>query len=148
MSESPSNAFTNFAEQNTPAAVKAHQRAAAKRRAKAAEKELQERDDLLHIWTKWRCERIEALLAGPHGAKARLLVAFLERMTLDHGPQLIEFVRVGAWHHTDPDTHFEILSLINSALITLRERAGLPLFDDALPDEEPTAFLIIREMFR
>ena len=145
---SQSDAFLDFAERQTPAAVKARQRAVAKRREKAKEKALRERDDLFRLWKQWRHERLEALLAGPYGEPVRELLAFLQTMSLDEGPQLIELVRAGDWHRTDPDTRFEILSLINAALTTLREQHGLPPFDDALPDEEPTAFLIIREMFR
>jgi hypothetical protein len=145
---SQSDAFLDFAEQQTPAAVKARQRAATKRREKAKEKALGERDDLFRLWERQRRERIEALLVGPHGARARALIAFVQTMSLDDGPQLIEFVRTGNWHHADPDTQFEILSLINTAITALRERAGLLPLDDALPDEEPTAFLVLREMFR
>jgi hypothetical protein len=145
---SQSDAFLDFAERQTPAPVKARMRAAEKRRDKAKEKELRERDDLFRLWQQLRHKRIEALLAGRYGAKAQALIAFLETMTLDEGPRLIERVRAGNWQHADPDTRFEILSLINTAITTLRERAGLPPFDDALPGEEPTAFLIIREMFR
>jgi muconolactone delta-isomerase len=142
------NAFTEIGARQISAPVKARQRAAAKRREKAKEKALAERDDLLRLWKRWRHERLEALLAGPYGESVRELLAFLQTMSLDDGPQLIEFVSAGDWHRTDPDTRFEILSLINTALTTLREQHGLPPFDDALPDEEPTAFLIIRELFR
>jgi hypothetical protein len=93
-------------------------------------------------------DRLEVLLAGPYGEPVRELITFLRTMSLDEGPQLIELVRASDWHRTDPDTRSEILSLINAALMTLREQHGLLPFDDALPDEEPTAFLIIREMFR
>ena len=142
------NPFLDFAEKQTPAPVKARQRATEKRRAKVEQKALTERDNLLRLWKQWRHERVEALLAGPHGAEARALLAFLQAMSLDDGPRLVEFVRAGGWHRADPDTRFEILSLINATLTTLRERANLVPFDDLLPDEEPTAFLIIREMFR
>jgi hypothetical protein len=146
---SQSDVFTDFADANTPAVVKAHQRATAKRRAKAEEKALQERDDLFRLWTQWRHERVETLLSGPHGAKAQALLAFLQKMSLDDGPQLIELVRAGDWRHADPDTRFEILSLINTALVALRERHGLSPIDDGIPpDEEPTAFVVIRELFR
>ena len=69
-------------------------------------------------------------------------------MTLDDGVRLVEFVRAAGWERADADTKFEILSLINATITALRERAKLPPINDALPDEEPTAFLIIREMFR
>ena len=89
------------------------------------------------------------MLAGPRGTKARELLEFLQAMSLDDGPQLVEFVRAGDWHYADADTRFEILSLINTAITALRERQGLPPFDDGIPpDDEPTAFLAIREAFR
>jgi hypothetical protein len=146
--EHPTNAFLDYAEKQTPAAVKARQRAIEKRRATAAEKALAERDDLLHLWKQWRRERLEALLTGPHAAAARGLVDFLQTMTLDDDARLVEFVRAAGWAHVGADTKFEVLALINITITALRERAKLPPINDALPDEEPTAFLIIREMFR
>jgi hypothetical protein len=142
------NSFLEFAEKNTSAAVKARQRAAEKRRAKAAEKALAERDDLLHLWKQWRRERLEALLAGSHGAAAQELVAFLQAMTLDDGARLIKHVRAAGWESADADTKFEVLALINAAITALRERAKLPPIDDPLPHEESSAFLILRELFR
>src|SRR5215831_15359460 len=141
------NAFLDYAEKNTSATVKARQRAAEKRRVtKAEEKALAERDDLFRLWKKWRRERLETLLAGPHGIAAQELVAFLKTMKLEDGTRLVEFVCAAGWAHTDADTKFEILSLINATIIALRERAELSPISDSLPGEEPTAFLIIREM--
>jgi hypothetical protein len=142
------NAFLDYAEKQTPAAVKARQRAVEKRRATAAEKALAERDDLLHLWKQWRRERLEALLAGPYAAAARELVAFLQAMVLDDDDaRLVEFVRAAGWERVDADTKFEVLALINITICTLRERAKLSPINDSLPGEEPTAFLILREMF-
>jgi hypothetical protein len=143
------NAFLEFAEKQTPPSVKARQRATEKRRAtKAEEKALAERDDLFRLWKKWRGERLDELLGGPHGDAARELVTFLRAMALDDGARLVEFVRAAGWARTDANTKFEVLSLINAAIIALRERAGLTPISDSLPDEKPTAFLIIRELFR
>jgi hypothetical protein len=142
------NAFLEFAEKQTPASVKARRRAVEKRRATEAEKALAERDDLFRLWKRWRHERLETLLAGPHGDAARKLVAFLQAMTLDDGARLVEFVRAAGWAHADADTKFEVLSLINTTITALRERAKLPPFADPLPSAAPTAFLIIRELFR
>jgi hypothetical protein len=145
------NAFLDFAEKNVPAAVKAQQRAVEKRRTraaeKAAEKALAERDDLFRLWRKWRRERLENLLSGPHGERARELVAFLETMTLEDGARLVKLVRTAGWAGTDADTKFEVLSLINAAVTALRKRAGLAEIDDPLPPEKASAFLIIRELF-
>ena len=142
------NAFLDYAEKQTPAAVKARQRAVEKRRATAAEKALAERDSLLQLWKAWLRERLEALLSGPRGNAARELVTFLQTMTLDDGGRLVEFVRAADWARADADVKFEVLSLINAIITALRERAGLPAISDALPDEEPTTFIILREMFR
>jgi len=106
------NAFLDYAEKNTSAAVKARQRAVETRRTKAAEKAaekaLAERDDLFRLWKRWRRERLDELLAGPHGAAARELVAFLRAMTLDDGTRLVEFIRTAGWAPADADTKFEI----------------------------------------
>jgi len=142
------NAFLDFADKQTPAAVKARQRAVEKRRATAAEKELAERDDLFRLWKRWRRERLETLLAGAHGTAAEELVAFLNAITLDDDARLVEFIRAAGWADVDADTKFEVLTLINAAITALRERAKLPPIDDPLPHEESSAFLILRELFR
>ena len=146
------NAFLDYAEKQTPASVKARQRATEKRRAtaaqKAADKALAERDVMFAEWERWRRERLEVLLAGPHGAAAQELVAFLNAMNLDDGEKLVEHVRAAGWGETDADTRFEILSLISATITALRERAKLPPFDDPLPEEPSNAFLILRELFR
>jgi hypothetical protein len=142
------NAFLEFAEKQTPAAVKARQRAAEKRRATAAEKALAERDSMFSLWKLWRRERLDALLSGPHGNAARELVAFLQTMALDDGARLVELIAAADWKHANADTKFEVLSLINATITALRERGGLVPIDDPLPHEPTSAFLIIRELFR
>lgn len=144
------NVFVKFAEQQKPAAVKARERTTEKRRATAAEKALQERDDLFKLWRIWRRERIETLLNGPYGEAARDLITFLETMSLEDQPRLVQFIRNSVWRRADPDTRFQVLSLINIVITTLRERAGLPPIDDALPfsDETSGSFLVIRGWLR
>ena len=93
------NAFLEFADKQTPPAVKARQRAAEKRRVTKTEKKaLAEHDYLFRLWKKWRRERLEALLMGPRGAAAHKLVAFLQAMKLEDGTRLVEFVRAAAGH--------------------------------------------------
>lgn len=144
------NAFLEFAEKQTPAAVKARQRAAEKRRATAAEKALvkaaAEREDLFFLWRRWRKERLDALLAGPHAVAAGELVTFLNAMTLEDGTRLVEFVRAAGWVSADADTKFEVLSLINAAITALRERLDQEPIDDALPGEPLRAFQLIRRV--
>jgi transcriptional regulator with XRE-family HTH domain len=90
----------------------------------------------------------DAIGFDPGIALRKIQDAFLQAMTLGDGARLVEFVRAAGWERTDADTKFEVLSLINAAITALRERAELPPIDDALPDENPTAFLVVREMFR
>jgi hypothetical protein len=142
------NAFLEFAERQTPAPVKAQWRAAEKRQAKAAEKALAERDSLFSYWKLWRRERLEALLASPHGAAARKLVDFLQTLTLADEMRLVEHVRTNGWADADPGTRLEVLSLIGSSLIALRERNSLLPFDDPLPEDPDSAFLILRELLQ
>jgi len=130
------NAFEELAERQIPAPRKVRLRAAKKRAA--------EKDRLQAGWRAWRKERREALLAGPHGRTARELLRLVDALTLDDGDALIEAVLRGPWCKADPDTRAEILSLIDRALIELRERHDLAPFDDALPGEQPNAFLVLR----
>ena len=70
--------------------------------------------------------------------------------TLGAAAALIALVKRGPWRTADADTRFEVLALIDAAIVTLRERAGLPPIDDTLPwtDEPLTVFQVIREMLR
>jgi hypothetical protein len=133
------NVFLDLAQQQISAPRKVQQRAVEKR---AQRKALVEHDQLQRWWRRWRQERTEELLAT-HGEKVRELVAFLDRMTPSDGMALI--ARVEAWRQADNDTRFEILSLVDNAIVRLREAHDLPPFDDPLPDEPPNVFLLIRE---
>lgn|SRR5262249_11120393 len=142
------NAFLDLAERQIPAPVKARRRAAERRAATREERALAERDSMFCTWKNWRRERLDELLKGPYGDAAQELVAFLQEMKLTDDAALLERVRAGDWHRADADTRFEVLSLINAAIVHARELAGLEPFDDGLPDETPATFLIVRELFR
>jgi hypothetical protein len=135
------NHFFAVADRQVVAPVKARQRGAEERRAKHAVHQ----ETLGKAYRRWRDERSEALLAGPHGHAARRLVNFLKDMGLHDGAALIRLVDRQQWCSADYETRPEILVLIDSAVISLRERHGLAPFDDALPAEPPNAFLLIRE---
>lgn len=124
-------------------------RAVEKRTATEAERKLAEREQVHQLWKRYRAERIGELLKGPYAKAAHELIVFLGTMKLADEAALIDLVNRGPWRTAEADTKFEVLALINAALTTKRERAGLPPFDDGIPpDEEPTAFIVIREMFR
>jgi hypothetical protein len=145
------NPFEALADRQIVAPRKARMRVVEKRadrRAEKREKALAERDALFHLWKLYRRERFDTLLAGPHGNAVRELIQFLKSMNVEDGPELVEFVRKAGWAHTDGDTRFEVLSLINASVTTMRERAGLLPFDDPVSDEETSAFFLIKELFR
>jgi hypothetical protein len=76
------------------------------------------------------------------------LVSFLNDMSAADGARLIAVVRAGGWQRASTEVRFEVLSLVNDAIVRLRERHGLPLLDDPLPNERSSAFLVIRELFK
>ena len=106
-------------------------RAAAQKRALA--KVAVEKQKLSKLWVAWRAERREKILSGPHGAAARELLDLLDVMPLGGAGDLVALVEAGPWRQADADTRFEILSLIDAAIIGAREAAKLEPFDDPLP---------------
>lgn len=105
----------------------------------AAEKE---KEDLSKAYLGWRREQREALLNGPHGEKAKKLVHWCTRMSLTDAPEMISRVRAAmVWaEDLEPADRVTLLRMLNNAIVSLRERNGLPPFDDGLPDEEPKAY--------
>jgi hypothetical protein len=115
------------------------------RRRTAAQKALAERRTGYRLWVKWRRERLDELLAGPYGAPARALLDVCKNPKTSPR-ELIAFVAAGPWAHADRDTRFEILSLLDGFIVKKREKAGLDPFDDALPGEPDSLFVILRAM--
>jgi hypothetical protein len=142
------NAFLELAERQISAPVKARRRAAEARRARAKEKALAERDTQFRHWKREHRQELDAALAGPHGGALARLVAFLDTMTMESGQALIERIRVDNWPAADDATRFLVLRLASAAIVRLRERNGLPPFDDPLFDQPPNVFLILRELLR
>ena len=136
------NAFLDLADRQIAAPVKVRQLAAEKR---AARKAIDSRDRLNVAWRRWHDEQREALLAGSHGDAARGLITFLSSMALDQGTALVALIEAGPWRDADADARFGILALIDAHIVMLRERHGLPPFDDALPGTRPSVFLVLRE---
>lgn len=144
------NIWKELGERQMVAPHKAKLRAAKTRAERKLEKERLEREQLFGQWTKWHKDRKAELLAGPYSEAANELALFLERMTITDAPALIELAKRGPWQQADADTQFLVLELITHSILYLREREGLEPFDDPIPfsDDEPDAFMIIREMLR
>ena len=97
-------------------------------------------------WRAWHREQLDDALAGPHGDVVRPIIALLADLTPQKMLALIELLRAQDWRLVDANARFIILHEINSAVTQLRERKNRPPFDDTLPDEQPTLFLIAREL--
>src|SRR5262249_30317336 len=104
---------------------------------------LQERDRLAGPWRDWRREHVKELLAGPYAEAARQLMDLLQHM--QSPTELIDYIKDGPWRTADADMRFLVLTLIDSAIIKLREKHGMPPFDDPLPDQKPNVFLLIKQ---
>jgi hypothetical protein len=90
--------------------------------------------------------RVDYLLGGRDGPRARRLLAFLQSMTLQDGAALLAHVRLDDWLEADRDARADALSIISARIVHLRERAGLPPFDDPLPGDRDNVFLTLRKM--
>jgi len=86
--------------------------------------------------------------AGVEMVSSRAGREILEAMTLNRAPALIATIKAGPWRSADDDTRFQILSIVNAAIVSLRERHKLPPFEDPLPGAPLNAFLVIRELLR
>jgi hypothetical protein len=113
------------------------------RQQSARNKERREQGIEFRLWKRWRRERLEALLTGPYAVSVQALLAFLKTMT---GPTaLLDFIRSGPWCDADGDVRFEVLALVDAAIIARRECMGLPRFDDSIGDMPLNVFLLMRE---
>jgi hypothetical protein len=147
-----SNPFASFAEDTKPAWQRRKERIADGRRSRSQErlaKAEEEQRNIDRVAAAMRKARLEELMSGPNGAHIRALRSYLRVMTIDSAPELIEYVTRSKWLRTaDADTRYDVLGMISRGITSLRLRNGLEPFDDGLWDEEPSAFVIIREMLR
>jgi hypothetical protein len=116
------------------------------RRSRDQQKKLDDDARLLRAWTKFHRDELEHALGGPHGAIVERIVGFLQNMDIHSAPALLTLLRDYDWRRIDADVKLILLHEIDQSICALRQRAGLPVIDDALWDERPTGFLIIREL--
>jgi hypothetical protein len=116
-----------------------------KRDKTAKEKELADNERLLRAWRQWHREQLDEVLAGPHGAAVALVVGFLDGMGPQSAPALIALLDQHDWGQIDHNVRYVLLHEINQTVTRVRERAGLPPIDDALPGQRMNAFLRIKE---
>jgi hypothetical protein len=112
---------------------------------RAVRKALQERDYLYKEWKTWHEKQLKEFLNSDYAAAASELHSFLLTAGLDSGDELIELVRRGPWREADEDTRYQVLRMINHAVVYLRENNGMEPFDDPL-DDDLNVFLQIRRL--
>jgi hypothetical protein len=68
-------------------------------------------------------------------------------MKLTDGDRFLDFIHHSTWLEKEPkDVRRQILHIIGRTIYRMREREGLPPFDDAIFDEELTVFDRIKEL--
>jgi len=113
---------------------------------RTSEKDQKLADDarFLRDWQRWHREQLDEALAGPHRNVLEPLMALLEKLNMQSGKALIDFIRTQNWHVIDPETKLVVLHEINSAIVKLRTRNGMSPLDDGLPGDRSTVFQTIR----
>ena len=115
--------------------------------ARDAEKELDEQGKLYRQWKAWRREKLDALLAGPHGREVKGLVRLMDTMTLSSAAALVQLIERAVWIKAmSPAERADLLGAIGQRITRLRERNGLTPFDDPMPGQPDGAFHRIKAL--
>jgi hypothetical protein len=142
------NPFLDLADRQISAPVKSRQRAAATRAKNAAEKKLEENEELSRQYRRYRREMIDAMLDGPFGWDVRNVRGFLKKMGPGDAEMLVTFIQLQSpWIKSMPIDHqYVLLKLIGNGIARVRERSGLCPYDDGVPGEPPKAFEQIKQI--
>jgi len=94
-----------------------------------------------------RRQWFERVLDCPEGPRVRAMVAWVRTLGPDDADELVEVVAGEDWLLAAPqEVRFAALQLIGDQIGRIRREAGLPEFDDPLPDQPENAFQIIRRL--
>jgi hypothetical protein len=97
------------------------------------EQELDDRGQLLRAWRAYHKQLCADAVCGDSGELVFALLDVLRTLTLQDGRTLIEFVGSQDWRSVDRSTRDICLFVIDGRICQLREKAGLPAFDDSIP---------------
>lgn len=143
------NAFLDLAEEQIVAPVKAKLKRREARQQivlSPQEKKIRENQQLSRQFIKWKKERREALRTN--GKEISDLLDLLDTITFSSGPVLVSYLESAEWLRSlERNIKDDLLSAIADAIIKVREKEGLPPFDDALPGEPPKIFEKIKEIW-
>ena len=104
---------------------------------------------MLRAWHAYHKQLCADAINGRSGALVEQLLDILGSLTLQDGKTLIEFVRSQNWHDVDANVRDVCLFAIDGAIMKLRQKAGLPDFDDPIPGsgKPENVFQIIKCFF-
>lgn len=111
--------------------MKASPRRASKAAAEALERRRKESAYFRNNWRIWRSQEVTAALGGPHKIAFRNLLDACRaaRVWQDLDPVAL----MEPFVDTDRHTTDVAIGIVNSFVRAMRETAGLPPFDDAIP---------------
>jgi hypothetical protein len=116
-----------------------------RRRSDKEQKKLADDARLLRAWRNWHAEQLTEALAGLHRDVLGRVMAQLK--DLRSARELVTAMAAEDWSVVDADTRLIVLHQVNTAITTLREKAGMPPIDDPLPGEPDNAYRIIKALF-
>jgi hypothetical protein len=112
---------------------------------RGAEKQIAEDNAQFRRYNRAKAAAYKTALAGPSSGLVKRLHDELKHLDIEQHPMiLLALINATDWCLIDQETRYTILSMIDDAITRLREQNGLPPFDDAIFDEEPTVFQICK----
>jgi hypothetical protein len=115
---------------------------------RGAEKQIAEDNAQFRRYNRAKAAEYRAALAGPDCNVVKQLHDALKHLDIDLGEALIALVSATDWQSIDTQTRYTVVSMIDDAIVRVREQAGLAPFDDSIFDEDPTVFEICRTKLR
>ena len=97
---------------------------------------------------KEEAEMLIRLLEGPDSAEVKRFMTFMRTMRLSDSDRFLDLIHDSKWLMRGEAklSRSLILHLIGRTIYRMREREGLPPYDDAIFDEELTVFDRIKEL--
>ena len=111
---------------------------------RGAEKQIAEDNAQFRRYRRAKAAEYRAALAGPNGELVKELHDALKKLTIDQTEILLNAVELYDWSDVSLGSRYTIISMIDDAIVRLREQNGLAPFDDSIFDEDPTVFEICR----
>lgn len=109
------------------------------------EKKLFEQSEQLKMFRKWKNEVREGLKTGEYGPEIVTILRLLKK--LPDAAVLINVVHNAIWlRNANEHIRMNVLSYIDAAMMRWNIRNGYPVFNDSLPGEPDSPFIIIRKL--